>query len=213
MNPYYIYGGPPPPPQIPYEFMAAAAAMIATQQHHIQLPPPANDPKSAYDYAQEFLRSVKRQRTDDEIRTLKEFTVEINNEGYEKLLAYIDYDLKIINALVRKNANDLAQWVRSQSTDEVFKILNNIRDDIDKIRKENFKFCKYNNVCKFKECCAGIHEPHMKSLVTCYNHVQYTANKFMERNTLYNASAFMRNLSLLEINLWSLVSRRRFGKY
>lgn len=209
---YYLVGPNGCPMQIPLELMAAAGAaamMMTNKQFQTQPPPPPGK-----QYADDFLRDLKRQKLEEEveIKFLKDFTVETDDNGFDQLMNYITYDMQIIGALVNKNATELSQWVRNGTVEEVFKIVENIQEDIENIKKENFKFCKFNNICKYKECCAGIHETHMKSLLTCFSHVQNSANRLIERNTMYNASALMRNLTLLEINLWSLYSRRSYGK-
>lgn len=230
--PPFLLFGPNGPIPISYEIMAAAsaAAVMACGPSYIPAPPPAHPPQYSApepspssvsnQYAHDFLRSLKRPRSEDihdespatEIRFLKEFTMNMDNEGYERMLFFMEGDMDIVQALVRKNDIELARWVRSQSVDEVYKIIKNIRVDIENMIKENFKYCKYNNACKFKECCSGMHDNQMKVIDSSFRHVQYAANKLIERNTSYHASSLMRSLSSLEVNLWSVLSRRKFGK-
>jgi hypothetical protein len=183
---------------------------------------------TAQNQASELIKSLKRHRTNDadegsqsdlseetrncEIKFLKNFDVKMDNNGYNKLITYIEVDMKVIDSLVRKNVHDMARWVRSNSVEEVYQIISNIKSDVAAIKNEGFNYCKHNLECRYKECCAGIHDPHMRSLMTSFQYVQYSTNRLIERNTVHHTSSLMRNLILLEINLWNMLSRRRFGK-
>ena len=189
--------------------------------YHQQLNQPTH-----YEQYQQVQQTLKRPRTsyygdsasafDEsdlvEIKYLKEFNVPNSSKGLDDLLSYIEYDIKIIKSLVIKNTGNLTPWVRHKSLNEILQTIQNIQTDIESFRQGKYSFCSYDDSCRYKECCAMLHTKQFRSLIHIFESLQYSANKYIERNTVYHGSMMMRHLAHFENQLWNVVSRMNYGR-
>ncbi len=143
---------------------------------------------------------------------LKEFMMIFDQVGLDNMLNYIKHDMNVIYSLVNKNIELFVPFCRNEDPRYIIKCVDNIIDDILTIQTKHFKICKFNNDCKYKECCAYIHEIDFQLIYKTFKLVQQSANKLMDRKAHHYASGLFRNLSQLEIHLWHLLSRKNFGK-
>jgi hypothetical protein len=146
------------------------------------------------------------------IEHMKDYTVAYNGEDFEKLLSYIETDMSTVKAIVFNNVSLFTPFARNFSIDSVFQSINNISQDVQEIRKQKFQICRFNSDCKYKECCANIHEQEFQMISKSFKSVQHFGNKVTERPSVHNASAMLRNLFQLELNIWNLLSRKSYGK-
>lgn len=138
--------------------------------------------------------------------------IEFNENGFSRLIEHILKDMVMIYALILSNINLILPFCRDNQVDYIFKILDNIVRDLSEMQLKSFRKCKYDNECKYKECCAFIHEIEFQLIYKTYKLVQFTANKFMDKQVPHYASALIRNLTQLELHAWNVLSRKSFGK-
>jgi hypothetical protein len=143
---------------------------------------------------------------------LKEFLMIFDQDGLNQMLIYIKSDMHIIYSLVNKNIELFVPFCRNEDPRHILKCVDNIIDDITNIQLKHFKICRFNNDCKYKECCAYIHEIDFQLIYKTFKLVQQSSNKLLDKKAHHYASGLFRNLSQLEIHLWHLLSRKNFGK-
>lgn len=149
---------------------------------------------------------------DLELTKLQIQDLEFNENGFAQLIETILKDMVVIYALIISNINIILPFCRDNHVEFVSKMLENIVRDLTEIQTKSFRKCKYDNDCKYKECCAFIHEIEFQLIFKTYKLVQFTANKFMDKQVPHYASALIRNLSQLELHVWNVLSRKSFGK-
>lgn len=148
-----------------------------------------------------------------DIRYLKDFPkIYPSEEGFAQLLKYIDHDMDVVYTLIKKNPDLFAPFVRSQTIIGVEGMLNNICRDICDIRQADFPMCKYEDNCKFRECCAFVHPNDIFTLERTFRSMQLSTNKFIDRKMIHFASAMMRSLTFMENALWMIYSRKQLGR-
>lgn len=138
--------------------------------------------------------------------------LDFHEHGFAQLVEIILKDMVVIYALLLSNINLILPFCRDNQIDHVFKMLENIVRDLSDMQMKSFRKCKYDNECKYKECCAFIHEIEFQLIYKTHKLVQFTANKFMDKQVPHFASALLRNLSQLELHAWNVLSRKNFGK-
>lgn len=138
--------------------------------------------------------------------------IDFHDNGFAQLLDIIFKDMVVIYALILSNINLIVPFCRDNHTDYVFKTLDNIIRDVCEMQSKCFRKCKYDNECKYKECCAFIHEIEFQLIYKTHKLLQFTANKLMDKQVPHYASALIRNLTQLELHIWNVLSRKSFGK-
>lgn len=138
--------------------------------------------------------------------------IEFNENAMGTLIDIMLKDMVTIYALVLSNIHLIVPFCRDQQVEYIFKILDNIVRDLSEMQVKSFRKCKFDNDCKYKECCAFIHEIEFQLIYKTYKLVQFTANKFMDKQVPHYASALIRNLTQLEMHVWNVLSRKSFGK-
>lgn len=154
----------------------------------------------------------KTETKQQEFQYLREFNLSFDQVGFSDLLSYIKTDIKIIMILVTKNIDLFVPFCRDSDSSVIIKVLENIIYDITQVQERDFKLCRYNNECKYKECCAYVHEIDFQLISKTFKLVQYSANKLIDKKAAHYASGLFRNLSQLEMHIWHLLSRKSYGR-
>lgn len=145
------------------------------------------------------------------------YLVDINIDTFDllsfnNLLSNIIADMSIVSLIINKNIELFVPFCRNNDPRIVMKTIDNIISDLMEIKARGFKPCKFNNECKYKECCAFVHEIDFQLIAKTFKLVQYSSNKLIDKKAHHYASGLFRNLSQLEMHVWHMLSRKSFGK-
>jgi hypothetical protein len=151
-----------------------------------------------------------------QLRNLKTFdTTRVcsSERGFHDLLSFMMFDMPIVNMLAEENADVLAPWTRWRTSEEVVQVIKVIQYYALQLRRTDFKWCgQAGGSCKYIELCPSIHTRDANMIASAFKSVQFSTNKLIDRRTIYNGSALMRALHILELTMWNIVTRRKFGQ-
>jgi hypothetical protein len=148
----------------------------------------------------------------EQICEFKSFFLTFNEVDFDNLLSYIRTDMKLVKQLVHDFEDIFTPFARNRNIGSIYTTISNISSDVRSIKKERFTICPFNNKCKHRECCANVHEQEFTIVVNSFRSLQHFGNRFIGSPSSHTASALHRHLSLIEVSLWTMLSRKSFGK-
>lgn len=165
-----------------------------------------------------FVRHTKRKydildlppykRYQGPIRQLRKGEHDQTQEGFLKLLNFIEYDLGIIYFVIQRDPANFFPFIRSHNIAGVDAIMKDLCDDIYTMYAKRFDMCPYDHLCKYKECCRYIHVSDIQYLSKTFTKLQEATNRYINHKIIENGSHVIKHLEYLRNATWNILARR-----